>query len=208
MIEQGSIRLINNGRSLKSNYPMGSVEVSVGRKAIESIPDEERKSDGVSSMKAQGMSVSEMVENVRRGSKMKIEDVSQSNMTVGCEPAESVAEKPQTSTELKPDTVQCPKNIVSANKHCQPWMLHFPLEKADGEVFEVVVQHVVVKQPALCWVVLSDHESQCNQLLRDINVQVDPREKPLNYDDMQVDDVYSGPFEGVFYRVVILEKVC
>ncbi|XP_065095769.1 uncharacterized protein LOC135717560 [Ochlerotatus camptorhynchus] len=205
MIEQGSIRLVNNGRSLKSNFPMGSVEVSVDRKATDSIPDEEKESDGAPSMKTQDMF--DMVENVKRVSKMKIEDVSQRDMINGCKSAEYVAEEAQTLTEFEPGMVQSPKKIVSANNHCKPWMLHFPLEKADGEVFDVVIQHVVVNQPMLCWVVLPDHESQCNQLLRDINVQIDPSAKPVKYDDIQVDDVYTGLYEDLYYRVVILEKI-
>ncbi|XP_062705567.1 uncharacterized protein LOC109432555 isoform X2 [Aedes albopictus] len=236
LIEQASSRMLaNNGRSLrplrKPNFPMGSVEASVGREATASLPDgcDNEQEDKVES----NGSVSNTVSNItvstsdceKRMSKMKIEEIGQNGMVKeSAKPKNPVgAEKPQSLANLKLEMIKNHKKYVEncqgaaaalpaggappSNKQRNNWLLHFPLEKADGEPFEVIVQYVVANRPNECWVISADHETQCDKLLRDINGQINPKGDPIKYDDVQVDDIYAAPYEGLYYRVVILEKV-
>lgn len=232
LIEQASSRMLaNNGRSLKPlrkpNFPMGSVEASVGREATASLPD------GSDNEPAQNGSASNTVSNItvttsdceKRMSKMKIEEISQhSTAKESAKPKSPVcAEKPQTLANLKLEMIKNHKKFIEScqdaaaaspvdasaapNKQRNNWLLHFPLEKADGEFFEVIVQYVVPNRRNQCWVISADHDTQCDKLLRDINGQINPKGDPIKYEDVQIDDIYAAPYEGFYYRVVVLKKV-
>lgn len=234
LIEQASSRmLVNNGRSLKPprkpNFPVGSVEVSVAREATASLPDgcdnvpEKSEPDGSPSKKANNITVT--ADCVKRMSKMKIEEIPQRNTVSELKPKkQNGAEKPQSLANLKLEMIKNHKKFVdlkeaaaasgsqegaspAVNKQRNNWLLHFPLDKPEGEFFEVIVQYVVANQRKQCWVISADHETQCDKLLRDINGQINPQGTPVKYEDVQVDDIYAAPYEGLYYRVVILEKV-
>ncbi|XP_065083783.1 uncharacterized protein LOC135705858 [Ochlerotatus camptorhynchus] len=200
--------LANNGRSLtplrRPHFHMGPVGASVNRD-VKGLPSEPTE-------KARNITVT--MESEQRMVKIKAKDSYQKNAIEDLRPAECAANTPQMSAKLKLEMLKQHKKVdkadrvvESTNKQCKTWMLHFPLEKSEGEMFGVVVQCVPADQPKRCWVILADHETQCDKLLRDINGQVNPEGKSIRYDDILVDDIYTAPYEGFYYRVVILEKI-
>lgn len=217
--------LNNNARSLKPlrkpNFPKGphGEILAVDHEAPVLLQDERKKPEAATSSSEKAPNITISTDSEKRMAKMSIDDIPERSVINGQIPAESDQEKPQPLSMLKLEIVQNHLAnhkkmmdrvgaIASASKQRETWMLHFPLEKADGEMFGVVVQCVPVDHPKRCWVILADHETQCDKLLRDINGQVNPEGKPVRYDDILVDDIYTAPYEGFYYRVVILEKVC
>lgn len=223
--------MANNGRALKPmrkpNFPMGSVEASVDREATASLPDgcengldRKEPSGGSPSKKAQNIVVT-AVDCEKRMAKMKIDEILQHNNMNEANATDIVdAVKPQSLANLKLEMIKNYKKNLERTiatvpsgtapgtvKQRKDWLLHFPLEKAEGEFFDVIVQYIVPKQPKRCWVISGDHETQCDKLLRDINGQINPKEDSIKYDSVQVEDIYAAPYEGLYYRVMILEKV-
>lgn len=180
------------------------------------LQDERKKPEASSSDMAQNITIS--TDSEKRMAKMSIDDIPERSVITDQIPAESEKEKPQPLSMLKLEIVQNHLAnhkkmmdrvgaIASASKQRETWMLHFPLEKAAGEIFEAVVQYVVADQPKRCWVISADHEPQCDKLLRDINGQVNPNGESVKFDAIQVNDICTAPYEGIYYRAVILEKV-
>ncbi|XP_058820578.1 uncharacterized protein LOC131682827 [Topomyia yanbarensis] len=109
-----------------------------------------------------------------------------------------------TSSQSKLD---CAVPAVGANSP-KYWLEPFPLEKNDGELFEVIVQCIESTTPKRAWVILASHEAVCDKLLRDIQSQLNRKGEPITYEQIEVNDIFAAPFDGdVYYRVVILEKV-
>lgn len=212
--------LNNNARSLKPlrkpNFPGPGEVLSVEHAAPVLLRDEKKKPEANSPEKTPNITIT--MNSEKRMAKMSIDDNPERSVINYQKPAESEEEKPQPLSTLQLEIVQThlenhkkmmdkAGQIASASKQRETWMLHFPLEKTDGEVFEVVVQYVVPDQPKRCWVISADHETQCDKLLRDINGQVNPNGEPVKFDVIQVNDICTAPYVGAYYRAVILEKV-
>lgn len=205
--------LQNNSRTLKPlrkpNIPLGTIEVSFNREATAKLtePGPAPVSKNIT-VTTPSSSVSDAVERV---AKMKIQEV-EKQLQVQAEASGNVAAKPQSLAKMKIDIIknhQANKGkvgpTVAAAAAPKPWLLHFPIEKPVGEPFEVIVQCLVA--PARAWVMVASYEAECDKLLNNINQQLGAAGEPVKYEQIQVDDIYAAPYESLFYRVVVLEKV-
>lgn len=213
--------LNNNARSLKPlrkpHFNKASVQLLSAEHDAAALPlNGTNEPELVSPKKANNITITMVSE--KRMAQMSIDDSPDRNANFEQKPTESDGEKAQQLSQLQLEIVENHREnsqnivdkagiMVAPGKQRETWMLHFPLEKADGEVFEVVIQYVVEHQPDLCWVVLTDHETQCDKMLRDINGQVNPNGEPVKFDDIQVNDIFTAPYMDIYYRAVILEKV-
>ncbi|XP_055597063.1 uncharacterized protein LOC129747072 [Uranotaenia lowii] len=215
--DQSSLRILaNNSRSLKPlrkpNVPLGTIEISVNRentfKPVEKAVEAKTTSPTKTTTNIQITAPS--ASNEKRSSQVKIEEVSESS---------TVPEKPQSLAKLKLEVLKNhqsnkKKNDAAKpdesdrNQQRKPWLFPFPVDKKNGEPFDVIVQCRVPDQQNAFWVIQATHETQCDKLLRDIHSQLNTKAVQfIEYDKIQVDDIFAAPFEDIYYRVVILEKV-
>lgn len=201
--------LQNNDRALKPlrkpKIPLGTIEVALNREATAKLSEPEQVEPVPKSITA-----NPLADAVERVAKAKIQEVEKQVEDAG---------RPQSLARLKIDIIKNHQQMTTANKakvaatpevkvaaaaQPKPWLLHFPLEKAVGEPFEVIVQCLVA--PARAWVMVASYEAECDKLLNNINQQLGAAGEPVKYESIQADDIFAAPYENWFYRVVVLEK--
>lgn len=213
VVGAGAGRMLqNNDRALKPlrkpKIPLGTIEVALNREATAKLSEPEA-AEPVSKGVVAAAPANPLADAVERVAKAKIQEVEKQVEDAG---------KPQSLARLKIDIIKNHQQMAAANKAKvvapevkvasaappKPWLLHFPLEKAVGEPFEVIVQCLVA--PARAWVMLASYEAECDKLLNNINQQLGTAGEPVKYEAIQVDDIFAAPYENWFYRVVVLEK--
>ncbi|XP_058453750.1 uncharacterized protein LOC131431855 [Malaya genurostris] len=221
----------------KPNIPLGTVEVSVNREATSTLTGIEKGTIHMKEPTHNITVIAPTFDCEKRVSAMKIEEVYQEEANItksNSKPdlpvsPQSQSERPQSLAKLKLEVLKnhqmmtktneklslnsnqskdvCSGPIVAANMP-KYWLEPFPLEKQDGELFEVIVQCLVNGNSKRLWVILASHEAVCEKLLRDIQSQLVRNGEPIKYEQIEVNDIFAAPYEcDYYYRVIVLEKV-
>lgn len=111
------------------------------------------------------------------------------------------------STPVEPATLPAAaiEPSLPATKQLQNWTRPFPIE--EGKFIKAVVQYVCPETYDICWVMLSEHEVECNKLLKGIHRAVGTSTPSCQPNDIQLNQLYAAPFEEVYYRAVCIEPL-